>query len=177
MTQIDTSKRVAIVTGCSEINSLGAAFSKELLKRGWTVFSTARKLSTLAPLQNLGCHGVELDVVSDASIAAAVKHITTLTGGRVDLLLNNVSHPQPQPCIRLQYLGRSYRICSAGPYRPCQARGDARSSRFGPATTLPGPVPILVPEERDEAEDCQYWECHLARYAVACCICFDQSEL
>ena len=91
MAKIDTSKRVAIVTGCSEINSLGAAFSKELLKRGWTVFATARKISTLSALEAAGCQIVELDVVSDDSVAAAIKHVTTLTGGRVDLLINNVS--------------------------------------------------------------------------------------
>jgi NAD(P)-dependent dehydrogenase (short-subunit alcohol dehydrogenase family) len=32
-----------------------------------------------------------LDVTSDESVAAAAKTVSTLTGGRVDLVVNNVS--------------------------------------------------------------------------------------
>ena len=87
---VDTSKRVAIISGCSEPNSLGAAFSRDLLARGWTVFATARKESTLSQLKEAGCHTLELDVCSDNSVSQAAQKLVTLTGGRVDLLINNV---------------------------------------------------------------------------------------
>jgi 1-acylglycerone phosphate reductase len=48
-------KPVAVITGCSEPKSLGAAFARELLSRGWTVFATARKISTLEGLKGEGC--------------------------------------------------------------------------------------------------------------------------
>lgn len=87
---VDVTKRVAVITGCSEPKSLGAAFSRELLARGWTVFATARKEATLSPLRDAGCHTLELDVCSDDSVNQATQRIVTLTGGRVDLLINNV---------------------------------------------------------------------------------------
>ena len=90
---VDTSKRVAIITGCSEPNSLGAAFSRDLLSRGWTVFATARKEGTLSGLREAGCQTLELDVCSNESVSQATKRLVTLTGGRVDLLINNVSMP------------------------------------------------------------------------------------
>lgn len=88
---IDLKKRVALVTGCSEPNSLGAAFSRELLSRNWTVFATARKLQTLDELKAAGCEVLELDVTSDESVIQAAKQVTILTDGRLDLLINNVS--------------------------------------------------------------------------------------
>lgn len=87
---VDPSKRIALITGCSEINSLGAAFALDLLRRGWTVFATARNEKTLAPLAEAGCRTLALDVTSDESVAAAAKTVSTLTGGRLDLLINNV---------------------------------------------------------------------------------------
>ena len=53
---VDPKQRVAVITGCSEPNSLGAAFARELLGRKWTVFATARSLSTLDNLRDIGCH-------------------------------------------------------------------------------------------------------------------------
>jgi NADP-dependent 3-hydroxy acid dehydrogenase YdfG len=49
------SSKVALVTGCSEPHSLGAALSLDLLRRGFRVFATARRIETLAPLQAKGC--------------------------------------------------------------------------------------------------------------------------
>lgn len=49
------SRKVALVTGCSEPHSLGAALSLDLLRRGFRVFATARRIKTLAPLQAKGC--------------------------------------------------------------------------------------------------------------------------
>jgi 1-acylglycerone phosphate reductase len=85
------SKRVAVITGCSEPNSLGAAFARELLNRNWTVFATARNESTLSQLREAGCHTLRLDVCSKESVSQASQEIATLTGGRLDLLINNVS--------------------------------------------------------------------------------------
>lgn len=90
-TTAGNSKRVAVITGCSEPQSLGAAFARELLGHGWTVFATARKLQTLAPLKATGCYTLELDVCSDTSVQAAAQQVVAATDGRVDLLINNVS--------------------------------------------------------------------------------------
>ncbi len=93
---IDTCKRVAVITGCSEINSMGAAFARELLYRGWIVFATARNEATLQTLGQEGCLTLQLDVTSESSVSEAVRRVTTLTGGRMDLLINNVRQKGPR---------------------------------------------------------------------------------
>lgn len=47
--------RVALITGCSEPTSIGAAIALELHKRGVRVFATARRVETLKPLAEAGC--------------------------------------------------------------------------------------------------------------------------
>lgn len=129
---IDTSKRVALITGCSEPNSLGAAFSRELLARGWTVFATARNESTLTSLREAGCRTLALDVCSVESISAATHELATLTGGRLDLLINNVCSGTLLSSLVsdvadhvADHVGRSDWQRTSYPYRSWAARGDA----------------------------------------------------
>jgi NADP-dependent 3-hydroxy acid dehydrogenase YdfG len=49
------SRKVALVTGCSEPSSLGAAISLDLLHRGFRVYATARKVSSMKELEKEGC--------------------------------------------------------------------------------------------------------------------------
>lgn len=46
---------VALVTGCSEPNGIGAALALELLSQGFRVFASARKLETMDGLKAKGC--------------------------------------------------------------------------------------------------------------------------
>lgn len=98
-------QRVALITGCSESNSIGANLALDLLRRGWKVYATARKVETLAPLKAEGAQVLALDVVDKLSIADVKKTILDAEG-RLDALVNNVSDPkadhrgirvQPQP--------------------------------------------------------------------------------
>ncbi|WOO79829.1 NADPH-dependent 1-acyldihydroxyacetone phosphate reductase [Vanrija pseudolonga] len=83
-----TPPRVALITGCSEPTSLGAHLALELKRRGFRVFASARKLSTMDALKAEGLDTIELDVVSADSIVAALAHITA-EAGRLDVLVNN----------------------------------------------------------------------------------------
>ena len=47
--------KVALITGCSDMSSLGAAMALELLLRGWKVFATALEVDTMVDLQQAGC--------------------------------------------------------------------------------------------------------------------------
>jgi NADP-dependent 3-hydroxy acid dehydrogenase YdfG len=47
--------KVALVTGCSEPESLGAALALNLLGRGYKVYATARKLESMKQLEGKGC--------------------------------------------------------------------------------------------------------------------------
>jgi short-subunit dehydrogenase len=70
----------AIVTGCS--SGIGRATAMELSTRGYEVIATARRRETLNELKV--AQTLELDVDSDASVAAALK-----AAGPVDVLVNN----------------------------------------------------------------------------------------
>jgi NAD(P)-dependent dehydrogenase (short-subunit alcohol dehydrogenase family) len=48
-------RRVALVTGCSEPESLGASLALSLLGRGYKVYTTARKLESMKQLEGAGC--------------------------------------------------------------------------------------------------------------------------
>lgn len=48
-------RRVALVTGCSRPESLGAALCRELLNDGFRVFAKAQHVESLADLQAAGC--------------------------------------------------------------------------------------------------------------------------
>lgn len=86
----NTTQRVALITGCSEPNSIGANLALDLLRRGWKVYATARKVETLAPLKAEGAQVLALDVVDKLSIAD-VKQTIFDAEGRLDALVNNVS--------------------------------------------------------------------------------------
>ncbi len=86
-----TSSPSVVITGCSEPLSIGTALARAYLKRGYTVFATARNVSSMTALGEAGCHLIALDVVDPESIANAVKQVSDVTGGRLNILVNNVS--------------------------------------------------------------------------------------
>lgn len=114
-TQTD-SRPVALITGCSEPKSLGASIAVALAGKGYKVIATARNQRSLdflkdvcevsSPRRFLDHHRarihnytlltitdqtLELDVSKDASRKAAVEAVRILTGGRLSVLVNNVS--------------------------------------------------------------------------------------
>jgi len=74
-----TTKR-ALITGCS--SGIGRATAVELAARGYEVVATARRRATLDDLKV--AQTLELDVDSDASVAAAIA-----AAGNIDVLVNN----------------------------------------------------------------------------------------
>ncbi|GFZ48178.1 hypothetical protein JCM24511_05926 [Saitozyma sp. JCM 24511] len=119
------SRKVALVTGCSEPHSLGAALSLDLLRRGFRVFATARRIKTLAPLQAKGCDTLELDVADTASAEAASNAVRE-TCGRLDLLINNAGVNGFASALNtdLDALQQMYNINAVGPLRVTQAFAD-----------------------------------------------------
>jgi NAD(P)-dependent dehydrogenase (short-subunit alcohol dehydrogenase family) len=85
-----TSKAV-LVTGCS--SGIGRATAERLALRGWTVYATARRAETLAPLARAGCRTLALDVTDEASMRAAVQTVEDAEGA-VGVLVNNAGYSQ-----------------------------------------------------------------------------------
>jgi NAD(P)-dependent dehydrogenase (short-subunit alcohol dehydrogenase family) len=81
--------KVAIVTGAS--SGIGAAATRRLHDRGYTVYAAARRIELMAPLAEAGIHPVRVDVTDDVSLTAFVSQVISETG-RVDVLVNNAGY-------------------------------------------------------------------------------------
>jgi 1-acylglycerone phosphate reductase len=94
-------KQSVLITGCSE-GGIGYALAEEFQKRGLHVFATARSLTKLDNLKRLpNVTLLTLDVVSAASIAAAVEAVKAQTNGRLDYLVNNSGTQYVSPILDL----------------------------------------------------------------------------
>jgi NADP-dependent 3-hydroxy acid dehydrogenase YdfG len=83
-----------LITGCS--TGLGRAAAFALLKRGHTVYATARNIGSLADLEAAGAHTLALDVTDEESMAAAVAAVEA-DHGAVGTLINNAGYSQAGP--------------------------------------------------------------------------------
>ncbi|ETN40821.1 uncharacterized protein HMPREF1541_05101 [Cyphellophora europaea CBS 101466] len=80
-------KPTVLITGCSD-GSLGAALAIALSSTH-RVFATARDPNKLITTQSAGVDILTLDVLSSTSITECVSSISHLTGGSLDMLVNN----------------------------------------------------------------------------------------
>ncbi|KAK4685190.1 hypothetical protein P7C73_g4965, partial [Tremellales sp. Uapishka_1] len=87
---------VALVTGCSEPDGLGACIALTLLSKGYRVIVTARRpVERLDFLVNAGCEGLELDVTDES----AVRDLAIRIGDRLDVLVNNAGITGRSPIL------------------------------------------------------------------------------
>ncbi|KPI37119.1 NADPH-dependent 1-acyldihydroxyacetone phosphate [Cyphellophora attinorum] len=82
------SQRSVLITGCSQ-GGIGDALAQRFHEEGLLVFASARNLAKVEHLKTLGIHVLQLDVVDHDSIARTVREITSLTSGKLDVLINN----------------------------------------------------------------------------------------
>jgi NAD(P)-dependent dehydrogenase (short-subunit alcohol dehydrogenase family) len=99
--------KAVLVTGCS--SGIGRATAEHLADRGWTVYASARRLDSIAPLAERGCRLVELDVCDEQSMQRAVDEIVGAEGA-VGVLVNNAGYSQsgaieevPLDAVRRQF--------------------------------------------------------------------------
>ncbi|PHH80579.1 hypothetical protein CDD80_838 [Ophiocordyceps camponoti-rufipedis] len=95
-----TSKRTILITGCSD-GSLGCALALAFHRANWRVLASGRNMAKLKQVEAAGLETVQLDTTSDESIAAAVSHVRDLTGGSLDVLLNNAGAGYSMPIMDL----------------------------------------------------------------------------
>ncbi|KAI0532990.1 hypothetical protein GGR58DRAFT_488355 [Xylaria digitata] len=93
-----SSARTILITGCSD-GSLGSALALAFHKAGWRVFASARNTSKLKNAEEAGIQTVQLDTLSDESIASCVSQVKELTGGSLDGLLNNAGAGYNMPLL------------------------------------------------------------------------------
>jgi NAD(P)-dependent dehydrogenase (short-subunit alcohol dehydrogenase family) len=79
--------RSVLITGCS--SGIGMATAQVLKTRGWNVIASARKTEDVQRLKDSGLRAIRLNIADPVSIADALNDTLTLTGGRLDALVNN----------------------------------------------------------------------------------------
>lgn len=95
-----TNQRTVLITGCSD-NGLGSALALALNDQHCRVFATVRDLSKTSFLKAAGIECFELDVLSASSISSCVAEISKLTGGTLDVLINNAGKGHYMPFLHL----------------------------------------------------------------------------
>ena len=91
-----TNQRVAIVTGSS--TGIGYETSIALARDGFLTYATMRTLNkaesikSVATRESLPIRIKQLDVTDDMSVKNAVQTISSETGGRIDVLVNNAGY-------------------------------------------------------------------------------------
>src|ERR687886_273662 len=91
-----TNQKVAIVTGSS--TGIGYETSLALARDGFITYATMRNLNkaenikSIATKESLPLHVTPLDVTDDLSVKDAVQAISSETGGRIDVLVNNAGY-------------------------------------------------------------------------------------
>ncbi len=85
-----SNRRSVLITGCSA-GGIGAGLAEAFHDKGYHVFATARTPSKVSPslAKSPNVTVIALDVLSPEAIAAAVEAVTTATGGKLDVLVNN----------------------------------------------------------------------------------------
>ncbi|RUR05251.1 SDR family NAD(P)-dependent oxidoreductase [Legionella sp. km772] len=84
--------KIILVTGCSSGIGYDTVFA--LKKRGHRVIASCRKAEDLQKLTNQGIEALLLDVSDSQSIQTAFNQLLTMTGGRLDVLINNAGYGQ-----------------------------------------------------------------------------------
>jgi short-subunit dehydrogenase len=136
-----------LITGCS--TGIGRATAERLARSGMNVYATARKLDSIADLQQAGCKTLALDVNSEESMRAAVAAVEEADGA-VGVLVNNAGYSQSGAVesIPLDEVRRQFETNVFGLLRMCQLvlpgmRREGRGriinlSSMGGKLTFPG---------------------------------------
>jgi 1-acylglycerone phosphate reductase len=121
------SQKSVLITGCS--SGIGRALALEFHSRGFHVFATARSLSSIQDLADMGMTSLELDVTNNDAVIRARDRVAELTGGKLDVLVNNA--------------GQSF-LAAASDVDMDQVQALYDANVFGPMRMVKAYVPLLI---------------------------------
>ncbi len=94
MANAESNARSILITGCS--SGIGRASAHLMLKRGWTVYATARKDQDIAELRGVeGLNVIPLELMDPQSVASCALSFLTAAEGTKLALFNNAAFGQP----------------------------------------------------------------------------------
>ncbi len=126
-----TPSKAVLITGCS--TGIGRATAQRLAQGGWTVYATARRLESIADLEQAGCRTLALDVTDEQSMRTAVATVQDVQGA-VGVLVNNAGYSQSGPLEQVppDALRRQFETNVFGAVRLAQlALPGMRAQRWG----------------------------------------------
>ena len=88
-------ERSILITGAA--SGIGHDAALTFAQRGWRVFAACRKPEDADLLSANGLDGLHLDYEDPNSIATAVDHVLSTSGGKLDALFNNGAYAIPAP--------------------------------------------------------------------------------
>ncbi|KAH8894680.1 oxidoreductase [Thozetella sp. PMI_491] len=92
-------KKTVLITGCTD-GGLGGAMAKAYRAKGFRVFATLRNTAKAGSLASMeGIEVLELEVTSAESIRQCVAGVEKLTGGSLDVLVNNAGRAMTTPLL------------------------------------------------------------------------------
>ena len=111
--------KAVLITGCS--TGIGRATAERLADNGHTVYATARRLESIADLEQRGCKPLALDVTSEESMTAAVAAVEQAEGA-VGALVNNAGYSQSGAIedVPMDQVRRQFETNVFGLIRMCQ---------------------------------------------------------
>ena len=122
-TEIDLTGKSILITGCS--SGFGRLAAEDYARKGAKVFATMRnlprteatELEALASAENLDLTVIEIDVLSDEQVEAGVAKALEMTGGTLDVLINNAGISYAGP-IEIQDMEATQHIFDTNVYGP-----------------------------------------------------------
>lgn len=95
--------RSVLITGCSQ-GGAGEALARRFYQGGFKVFATARNLRKIEHLRLEGIEILELDILENQSVAKVASSVSDMTGGMLDILINNAGGGMSVLISRLRYM-------------------------------------------------------------------------
>lgn len=123
-----SNKTFVLITGCSP-GGIGHALALEFQRRGCHVIATARNTSLIAHMEGPGVSVLELDVTKPASIVECKDKVSAITGGRLDVLINNAGRTHTIPALDMDL---------------DDVRATYEVNVFGPMSTTKTFAPLLI---------------------------------
>lgn len=140
----DHDQKTALVTGAG-IGGIGGELAEELHNSGYFVICAVRRLDTVDALVKPGIISLYIDVTATDSITSAAKEVSKLTGGSLDLLINNAGKAINRPALDQDVDAHVYSMLDVnllGPMRMVIAFSDLLIKAKGCIVNIGSVAPI-----------------------------------
>lgn len=137
--------KTVLITGCS--TGIGRALAVSMARAGCLVYATARRLETLDEIASDRIVPLQLDVLDQASINAALSRVYA-DGGRLDMLVNNAGLSATSPLVETDLerikglIDTNLLACIAMIQAVFPAMADAGGGRIVNVGSVVGELPV-----------------------------------